>query len=417
MTKILLWNPISNKGHLNSYLALYTKILKESGYEVVAVAQLNIEEEIEFQKNFPGVLYKPGARNDQGKKIFSLIGILMKNILSKIIELSKILLTILGFQSGVNNKVSWKHLVSIVKNDKENFNGIKLIICMYLDVMSDSKTDIYALDSLGIKWAGLLFHPKLKLKSNDNTYEQYFKSEQNVGAIFFSGTYDKEYTKILGGNRLFLTLPDVNLLPEISESKYSKKLFVASKKREIVLLSGPISPYKSLNEFVRLACDPDFSHLFFVIFGEILWDLFEQRDIEALNEFESNSNNCLILGKEYISSQSVFDGIIKNSQYLYAVYSNHFSSANIIFKASYYEVPILVGPVGKMRDEVLTYGIGEVALTTAYIDIKNAFIQLLLGHREKKYTPGFRAYSNLINANTLQISLSRAVMNWITSED
>ncbi|RRJ94459.1 glycosyltransferase family 1 protein [Opitutaceae bacterium TAV4] len=139
--------------------------------------------------------------------------------------------------------------------------------------------------------------------------------------------------------------------------------FEIASARPVILLVGDLSKRKGLEFFI------DASELslkkglkwFFLAIGCIRWEGFsrmEQNRLRALTSPRPDRN--IMIFDEYIPNEIYFNAVIARANVLAACYHDFPHSSNMLGKAAFTGVPIIVAPDGLMAEQVKKFSLGVV---------------------------------------------------------
>ena len=391
---ILLWNPISNHGHLNMYLELYATALLELGYKVHLLAELDEAFAIYLKNKLPDLSSLDTVLSKQMSKKWNLKWFLT-------VLLNKIREGVKYFRKNSSN-VEFGVMTRLLK---ENYKaGFKpdLVLCMYLDMTYLERRSRKILRRLNIPWVGLLFHPPEIKNNNRFTRNSWFSDFSNRGAIFFTESKIESYKAVSRFNQSFEVFPDVTrkpklpiLLPDIDFRNF------ANGRCGVGLIGSLDGNKKLIKEFLDVSDDSRLSNFFFVMVGEI-YESSLSRD--TLNEIRGRlglSNN-LYISDRYITSEVDFDCLFSQVDIIFACYRNFNSSANVLAKSAFFKKPVLVTAETFIGDLTQQYNLG-VAIKNPEVDSIAKSI-LLLGEAIKKQDSnfGFDDYVSSVSPENLK---------------
>lgn len=127
--------------------------------------------------------------------------------------------------------------------------------------------------------------------------------------------------------------------------------------RSIVLITGHLQPRKGIMTLVKASAHPLCKDWFFVFAGAVDWEFFsdaERSSLESLS-YQENAFTCY----ERISSEDM-NQLVKQSSLIYAAYIDFPHSSNLLVKASFFSVPIVVSEGYLMSKLVTDFNLGFV---------------------------------------------------------
>lgn len=204
-------------------------------------------------------------------------------------------------------------------------------------------------------WAGIRFVPK------DLPQEGYYELTSLRGMCFLDENICRSYQEYIPG-KSFEYLPDITdaSLPE-QLSDFARDARQRASGRKIVFMGGSIGGQKNLARWYELVAIADPARWYFVQVGEVHRATLTEEDIAALNWAMSNPPENLLVRAEYLPDERSFNDIIRTADVIYAVYRDFRISSNMLGKAAAFEKPILVSEKYLMGERVNAYGIGKTA--------------------------------------------------------
>lgn len=229
-----------------------------------------------------------------------------------------------------------------------------IVFNMYMDTYRTTADRWKRFESVNrIPWAGIRFVP------SEWPTEGYYGLASLRGMCFLDEDVCRSYGDRLSAKH-FEYLPDITetALPE-GPSHLAEEIGRCADGRKIVFLGGSIGGQKNLArwcELIRIA-DPD--DWYFVQIGELHRGTFTDEDAVAFDRLLAVPPENLFLRTEYIEDERAFNDIIARSDILFAVYRDFRISSNMLCKAASFEKPILVSDRYLLGQRVARYGIGR----------------------------------------------------------
>jgi glycosyltransferase involved in cell wall biosynthesis len=459
MRTIFLVNPISGRGHLDSYARLYSKALVELGYRVVLIAETdggtrqflarntaarqNLFSFVSFAQAAdarPGADERaaPSARNTALHRALSVRR--EEGMIGIVLRLGRIALSLIprslrrsffGFTRKVLLRFSsfrWaRQLLESLLPDAGRisfqtmgryFPGARivsqqhlpdLVIYLYLDMMGETPRSVAALDAAdSVAWTGILFHPRVA-RSPEAETETYFKSRTARGGIFLVPPAIDIYAKTLP-HLQFTLVPDVADLelaaapPPIAQAIRSR-----AAGRKIVLQVGTIAPHKGTTTLLDVIGRADSERFFFVFVGEVHWQSFGA-DEKRLRAFYAKPPENVLVHDGYLAEERDYNSLIAACDMIYAVYRDFNSSSNSLTKAAGLRRPILVAKDSLMGERVIKSGIGLLA-TDGDADEILAALESLAASPTDNF--GFDRHMDEYSLDRLKLVLADALPGWI----
>lgn len=467
MKSIFLVNPISGRGHLDSYARLYARALLELGYRVVLVAAKDADTSAYLARNdaklggaFSFVSFEdacsvvlpepqtaeeltPGPATERSKlKVMQraqlvwreegVFGVFRRCVTvprRALVRLTPppIRLQIHRIKRAIARRLlktplgRWLHpdigrlLFSPLLEhlDRAPFiPGIPapdLIFFLYLDLMAQHQRNIAVLDRSGAcPWIGILFHPRL---ANDKKaeIEGYLKSRTARGGVFLVPAAVPLYAQTTPQLH-FALAPDVAdlELPD-TPSALAREVRERAGNRKIVLQIGSIAEHKGIPTLLDVIAAADPTQFFFALVGEVYWEGFGN-DRARIRSFYARPPENVFLSQGYLTNERDYNGVIAAADIIYAVYRGFDSSSNSLTKAAGLRRPILVSRNTLMGDRVQRVNIGAVATEGDAADILEQLCQLA---DQPKDSFGFAAYEDEHSLEALKRVLADALPSWL----
>ncbi len=228
-----------------------------------------------------------------------------------------------------------------------------LALNMYMDTYatrSEQWNQFAGINSLS--WIGIRFVP------TENAHEGWYALSAFVGMFFLDKNVCKHYQRKFP--KLHVTyLPDITdtALPLTPES-----LVLDIKRRaagrKIVFLGGSIGGQKNLSRWFEVITQANPTFWFFVQVGEIHHNTLTAEDTLALERVLASPIENLLIHEGYLPDERTFNAVIAASDLLFAVYRDFHISSNMLAKAAFFRKPLLVSDQYLMGERVRQYGIG-----------------------------------------------------------
>jgi glycosyltransferase involved in cell wall biosynthesis len=460
MKCIYVINPISGRGHLDSYARLYCRALVELGYAVVLISETdggtteylarqspNAQQLFTFvsfneaqcwdpdltperpkmsaaqrarlvlqEEGMAGIAVRcirvprrilvsrvpPHIRDGIRQRIRPMVRALLNSAPARAINLASFL------DAG---RISFRTLMGYVDKalTMPGRPTPNLLFFLYLDLMTERSRNTAPLDRVGAwPWIGILFHPRLARDSGART-EGYFKSHSAQGGVFLVPTGIAAYAAAVPGLH-FALVPDVaDLELPAAQPALADEIRRHAGNRIVVLQIGSIAPHKGITTLLDVIAMADPDRFFFAIVGEVYWTSFgenEQRVRRALAQPPEN----VFVHQGYLASEHDYNGLVAASDIVYAVYQDFDSSSNSLTKAAGLRCPILVNQNSLMGRRVLASGIGAVAPQN---DAKATLAALEHLADRPKDSFNFDCYQNEHSLEALKSVLAEALPVWL----
>ncbi len=402
---ILLYNPISGHGHLDSWLEIFVELLIERHFLVVVLTPdpkilkerlslKNLEEHpclqmLPWKKVFKSNYlryawdiwihfcerYYFGREGSsitpemtlliRWKKKFYRLFVPYLYLISKLIRLSQQRLRNEKNEiedSGLDPVGAALQIKAILRKSKWYPD---FLFNMYMDMY---KTDTFSWERFAsicrLPWGGIRFVPQ------PSSHEAYYYLSTLRGMCFLDEGLCKIYAKRFP-EKIFPFLPDVTYseTPQ-DEPKIVKEILEKSGGRKIVFMGGSIGGQKNISRWCEVIFMAKRTEWFFVQIGEIHFNTFTPEDIEAYKTLTKSIPENVYIFSEFIPDERIFNAIINISDVLFAVYRDFHTSSNMLSKSAIFEKPILTSKGFLMGERVRRYGIG---LTVSEYDSRAMF--------------------------------------------
>lgn len=407
---ILIYNPISGHGHLDSWNALFVSLLLERGYRILVLtpdrhslqshlAQRKLTDHPRlrvldwegahrrlslirlwnyirriwkiwlahgenYTQKLPESRITPGMQSHvrMRKRIFQII-VPPLYWPSRVVHLLYQQVARAILQDGDSENPSEIHHLRPVDTARRINEALKKspwrpggVFNMYLDMY---KTGVNPWRKFAavcrLPWGGIKFVP-----SEAPLGEGYFTLPSFRGMCFLDESICKAYSTSLP-DKYFQYLPDVTNV-DLTEGPcpLAEDVRFRAAERKIVFLGGCIGGQKNIARWCELITLADPKRWFFVQVGEIHVGTFSPEDKAAFERLTKTPPENLLLHTQYVSDEREFNAVIRVADILFAVYRNFRISSNMLGKAGYFEKPILVSDGFLVAERVRRYGIGIV---------------------------------------------------------
>jgi len=346
--KLLVYNPISNAGHLDSWSSVVLEELVKSGKDLIYVGEdINvIKENIKDEKIIKKIKFIK-FYNFKDK-----IYLKIKSLLIKIINFffSRLLKKNLHFNLFFNPKLFFKNCDKILKKLNINEDNI-MVINMFLDIYTiDKKSWVECDKKYNFKWCGIHFHDVQGRIQTINLLKN------NSFLIFLiKDLLDKYKAK----DNFYLSEFTYKKKNK-DEFKLEKKIKFLSKGRKIIFMGGAIGKRKNLSSWAKIINQIDNDKYYFIQIGKVFFSDLDFDDKIAFKEILNKHPNNVYVHNNFIKKEKDLNSLIYLSDAIYAVYKNFKSSSNMISKSLAFEKPILVSYGGQMELDVKKYENGEI---------------------------------------------------------
>lgn len=228
-----------------------------------------------------------------------------------------------------------------------------LVFNMYLDMYRTDSNSWNKFATLNrYPWAGIRFVP------SDFPREAYYALPSLRGVCFLDENICHAYREELP-HKCFEYLPDITetALPD-RRSGLVEDIKHRAAGRKIVFLGGSIGGQKNLARWYELIALADVGQWFFVQIGELHPGTLTVEDKVALDKVISCPPENLLIKAEYLPDERAFNEIIATSDILFAVYRDFKISSNMPSKAASFGKPIMVSDKHLLGARITRYGIG-----------------------------------------------------------
>ena len=374
---IVLYNPISHEGHLDSWHLLCADLLLRAGWGVVMLTtdprQIQIKSTqrgLNTYDRFVLMGTKPpteGTRSKLRDMVKRFDSHLDKHLVGKglagqfLSSLRRLATTLRRVRQSLPANTWVTHIDPGLFESHANFAisahqvKVRAVFNMYIDAYSLDPTAWadFALTN-GVPWMGLSITPR------QGSVEPYYADPSYKGTCFLDSAVCKQYSCVLP-NKHFAYLPDITetALP-VTMSPLAHEILPRARGRLIVFMGGSIGRQKNLACWYGLIKQADPQVWFFLQVGRLNKNNLTKDDEAALLEVQRNTPENLFVNAEYINDEQFFNELISISSVVFAVYRNFERSSNMLSKAAAFGKPIVVSDEFLMGERVRRYGIGQV---------------------------------------------------------
>lgn len=438
---ILIYNPISGHGHLDSWNSLFVGILLECGFHVLCLTpdEARLERYL-AEKGFAGggraqILPwdVPGQLQEQRTcehdsaqychesrhgAIPSGLELLSKGLLKlarggvrrlrSVVRRSRHevrrglhrVKVLLGMpdESGYLCPGDMARRIAVAMPDARVRPDFLFV--MYMDMFKTRIRDWQPLEKLvGLPWGGIRFAPHLMKEGKP--VEEYYRLPGLRGMCLLDEVACRRH-KDAQPSKVFQCLPDITYssLPE-RESELVAELLARAAGRKVVFLGGSLDSRKNISGFSRLARMADPARWFFALVGRVYRDTLSDEDKHELEALAAHNAGNVFLHMEFLDDEREFNAMIQASDVLFAVYKDFPYSSNMLSKAANFKRPILVSDRYLMGEIVVRYGIGiavpEDSSISAYVAIESMYSGSISDENYDRYCNDF-SRSSLGNA-------------------
>ena len=228
-----------------------------------------------------------------------------------------------------------------------------LVFNMYMDAYGTSaaRWDAFARGN-ALPWAGIRFVPAARPQ------EPWYELDAWRCMCLLDEDVCRDYAAARP-QQYFAYLPDITetALPD-APSELARQIKARAAGRRIVFLGGSIGGQKNLARWFECVARADPAVWFFVQIGEIHRGTLTPQDLAALDAALARPPEHLLLHASYLPDERAFNEVIELSDVIFAVYREFRISSNMLSKASHFGKPVLVSKRYLLGRRVETYGIG-----------------------------------------------------------
>ena len=405
---ILIYNPLSGHGHLDSWNAMFISLLLSGGYHVLALTPdvTALQERLQLS----------GQTSTSKLEVLDwdvLRPRLVQRVIAKIKRLAFKLKE--KFNTPDNqviandpelNYLAPLEFVERVKRALASTNAKpSLVLNMYMDLYRTDQrrwdeTQAYLTKYDCAPWIGVRFIPSAR------PMEGYYKTSSLQGMCFLDEAVVQSYSESLP-EKQFIYLPDVTNtdLPKVDSARAINVKQLANG-RKIVFMGGTISATKNLSKWLSLIERADPSKWFFVQIGEMHQDSLNKEDLQACKKIMMSPPEHLYVESSYLPDERAFNEMIACSDILFAVYRDFKISSNMLGKAASFQKPILVADQYLMGERVKHYGLGQAVSQDDVTHMYAALCELVL---QTPNLDGFNAYCRDFSQEALRQRLTTII--------
>jgi len=403
-SSIMLYNPISGHGHLDSWNAMFVSILLAAGWRVNVLTP-DAEDLIRRLKS-------------KNQSSMDHLHVLDWNVLrpSFIQRLVLRLQRVFGIQSGNQDNTTdldprYLDPVEFARRINASIKKCKghpaFVFNMYMDMYPVEGARWLQFESLiALPWAGIRFVP------SSNLSETYYNQASLKGMCFLDESVCEQARHVLP-QKTFGYLPDITdrELPKV-ESALVRDIKIKANGRKIIFMGGTIGRNKNLSRWYQLIQKAEAQKFYFVQIGEMFQDTLTSDDIQELEKIKKQCPENLFIKLEYLSDEAMFNEVIQASDVIFAAYRDFKISSNMPGKAAAFSKPIIVAAGYLMDERVTKYGIG---LSVAEDDV----VAMLSALHSLAYTPTsmtshFESYRQNFSIQALSDHLIGFLVNCMT---
>ncbi len=405
---VLVYNPLSGHGHLDSWNAMFISLLLAGGYRVLALTP-----------DVPALKQRLQLGEQALVSNLEILdwGVLSPTVTQRIIYKIKRISAKLKETFTQTEPAPFEHdpefnylepleFVTRVNRSLSHTNAKpSLIINMYMDLYRTdqarwNEAQTYLTQYAVAPWIGLRFIPAT------NPVEGYYKTSSLSGMCFLDETVVQSYSHALP-QKQFCYLPDITNtdLPD-TESARAIKIKQLARGRKIVFMGGTISATKNLSKWLSVVECADPAKWFFVQIGEIHQDALNNDDLQAYKKIMMALPEHLYVESNYLPDERAFNEMIVCADILFAVYRDFKISSNMLGKAASFNKLILVADQYLMGERVRRYGLG---LAVSQDNVAQMYTALSALAAHDLDLDGFNAYCRDFSRQALREQLFKMI--------
>ena len=380
---ILIYNPISNHGHLDSWNALLIAFLLERGWRVISLtpAADALRERLALKKLVDHQNLWIAEWGHPQRSLFERIRDRLKRIGAQLIQALPTTYSAYFSLKGKENCETSSGEIDPEANYllptefaqrvrtalKKSPWQANFIFNMYMDLYRTDTSSWKLFSRIQkLPWGGIRFVPR-KIEpfsahcasANKNTQEAYYQLKKFSGMCFLDADVCSIYQERLT-DKIFGYLPDFTetALPG-AISTLATGLKTRASGRTIVLLGGSIGGKKNLTQWARVVELANSAKWFFVQIGEVFEETLSFDELKIYRRLQASTRENFFMQAEYLPDDRAFNEIILLSDILFSVYRDFMVSSNMLGKAAAFNKPILVAQGHLMGKRVEQYQIGR----------------------------------------------------------
>lgn len=382
---VVLYNPISNEGHLDSWHVLFIRLLRQAGQAVIALSPdpVSLIQKLQAQgleqtevlvvlgtASMPSDTLPVTSPLSAARTAWLRWQALNDKALyqrtwyrAPVKALDRLLNTAHSLyrqarhqrvQATIATTLDPKQFCDQVNQVLRQYSGqVEAVLNMYVDAYpTDQNTWASFALWQDTPWFGLCISPSPLPTAG------YYSVPSYRGTCFLDEAVCAAYRQHLPA-RAFEYLPDIadSSLPE-QVSPLAAQILKRAANRKIVFMGGSIGKQKNLARWFELIALANPKDWFFVQIGRLNHNNLLPEDQLALARIVKHPPENLWIQPEYLADERQFNEIISVSTVIFAVYRDFARSSNMLSKAAYFEKPLLVAAGQLMGKRVEHYKIG-----------------------------------------------------------
>lgn len=372
---VMIYNPLTGHGHLDSWNALFVAFLLERGWRVVSLSPGDADLRLRLAQK--GLLSHPHLYIGEWDHPQRSFGERVRGRIKRTTELFVKNISGLWQKSpsaerecdATNNEtvsdpeagylIPMEFAQRVRSVSKEAPWHPDFVFNMYMDLYRTDTASWQRFEAIQkISWAGIRFVPTDI--NGTAPKEAYYDLRSLRGMCFLDEEICARYRQ-QRPQQSFGYLPDITetALPE-TPSQLVAEIQALARGRLIVFMGGTIGSNKNLDRWAQVIKLANPEKWFFVQIGEVHVNNLTAEDRIAFEELQHNPKEHFFMLTEYLPDERVFNEVITASDILFAVYRNFTISSNMPGKAAAFNKPILVASGHLMGRRVEEYSIGRL---------------------------------------------------------
>jgi hypothetical protein len=392
---VVLQNPISNEGHLDSWHVLLIHLLREAGFKIIALTSdpagllAKLKDFPEYVAGDVAVLSAP--RKNKFKRVALRVANRLQSVTSWLRGAPRRKITHFS-PASLQEELNWV---------LQQYPGqIQTIFSLYIDAYEPEPAAWRSFRlSEQIPLFGLCITPDAA------QIEGYYACATYAGTCFLDEEAVKRY-------RLHYPAKYFEYLPDITDTRVREDFLTTNQQvreiqsrargRKIVFMGGSIGKQKNLavwHEVVRTSSPEEW---FFVQIGRINRNNLTPADEASLERISTNTPENLYVYDDYLADERQFNEIIASSDVIFAVYRDFTRSSNMLSKAASFRKPVLVSQEGLMGERVSRFKIGGTVIADDVNSIISGLNSVVRAPGLDRY---FEEYRQIFSHEAMQTKL------------
>lgn len=396
---IVVYNPLSNVGHFDSWCSIFVKVLLENNWAVVVITknqQVLFEKLAGYKEHYKTkLLVLDQSANVGANDKISVMGNIIKkikiisfleslklndrrinqslfNIINSFIArvfnfLLRKLIYILSKYNSENLKISFNNPIDFASDIDVLVKGLggkpAIVINMYLDLYDPrlKKWEKFS-QKMYCKWVGIHMDLSHALKNRPYTRSKALK------IIYTINESVKQTDHVLQYGINYQWLPDItDISVPVKVSRIVEDIKRLAAGRRIIFLGGAIGKTKNISLWAELFFKLNHDEWYFVQIGKIEYPTLTKDDLDGLNKLQKSKKDTIYISDAYLPDETIFNEVMSCSSVIWGLYRDFDRSSNILTKAALLYKPIIVSNRFLMGQRVNNYKIG-IAVSETNVD-------------------------------------------------